>query len=350
MKNLMVTGGCGFMGSNFIRYLFTEADFSGRVINVDALTYAGNPENLKDIEEKFSDRYSFVHSDICDSKAIDAVFNEYNIDSVCHFAAETHVDRSIRGPSDFIRTNIEGTFNLLESTRAFQDRMLLFHHISTDEVFGSLGKKGYFTEKTPYDPSSPYSASKAAADHLVMAYHRTYQLPITISNCSNNYGPYQFPEKLIPLMILNAIEGKSLPVYGTGENVRDWIFVDDHSRAVWTIMRKGKKGDTYNIGGKGEIKNIDVVKMICDILDAMGVNNDFAPRRELIMFVEDRKGHDFRYAMDFSKLKNELGWTPVETFETGLKKTIDWYLEHTDWIQRVKSGAYQKWIKTHYGE
>lgn len=349
MKNLMVTGGCGFMGSNFIRYLLTEADFSGRVINVDALTYAGNPENLADIEKNFSDRYSFVHENICDSKAIDTLFKEFHIDSVCHFAAETHVDRSIRGPSDFIRTNIEGTFNLLESARAFKDTIHLFHHISTDEVFGSLGKKGYFTEETPYDPSSPYSASKAAADHLVTAYHKTYELPTTISNCSNNYGPYQFPEKLIPLMIHNAIEGKSLPVYGTGENVRDWIYVDDHSRAVWTIMKKGKKGHAYNIGGKSEMRNIDVVKMICDIIDGMGVRNEFSPRRELITSVEDRKGHDFRYAMDFSKLTNELGWVPTESFATGLKKTIDWYFEHTKWIEGVKSGDYRKWIETHYG-
>jgi len=349
MENLLVTGGCGFMGSDFIRYLLTESDFNGRVINLDTLTYAGNPENLNGMDERFSDRYFFVKADICDPKALDRVFEEFSIDSVCHFAAETHVDRSIMGPSAFIRTNIEGTFNLLESARLRLDKISLFHHISTDEVYGSLGEKGYFTEDTPYNPSSPYSASKAASDHLVSAYNRTYHLPITISNCSNNYGPYQFPEKLIPLMILNAIEGKPLPVYGTGKNIRDWIYVKDHSRAVWAIMKKGEKGGKYHIGGKYEMRNIDVVEMICDLLDSIKVKKDSAPRRNLITFVEDRKGHDFRYAMDFTKLENELRWTPAESFETGLKKTIDWYLNHNDWVQRVKSGEYRNWIKTHYG-
>jgi len=349
MKNLLVTGGCGFMGSNFIRYLLTESDFKGRIINVDALTYAGNPENLSGIEDRFSGRYSFVHANICDPQALDTIFKEFHVDAVCHFAAESHVDRSIRGPAEFIRTNIEGTFNLLETARSCPDTLKLFHYISTDEVYGSLGAEGYFTEDTPYDPSSPYSASKAAADHLVKAYSRTYHLPVTISNCSNNYGPYQFPEKLIPLMILNAVEGKSLPVYGAGENVRDWIYVDDHSRAVWTIMQKGKRGDAYNIGGKGERRNSDVVEMICDLIDEMKGKPGSQTRRGLITFVEDRKGHDFRYAMDFSKLHNELGWAPLESFDTGLKKTIDWYLNHTDWIKSVQSGDYRKWIETQYG-
>jgi dTDP-glucose 4,6-dehydratase len=350
MKNLLVTGGCGFMGSNFIRYLLTESDFSGHIINLDALTYAGNLENLAGIDDKFSDRYIFIQADICNPKELGNVFDKYHIDSICHFAAETHVDRSIRGPSEFIRTNIEGTFNLLESARSHQEKINLFHYISTDEVYGSLGDEGYFKEDTPYDPSSPYSASKAASDHLVNAYHKTYQLPVTISNCTNNYGPYQFPEKLIPLMILNAIEGKPLPVYGKGNNIRDWIYVKDHSKAVWTIMKKGKRGSKYNIGGKNEMRNIDVVEMICDSIDNLGLKKEFAPRRNLISFVEDRMGHDFRYAMDFAKLENELGWAPEESFETGLKKTIDWYLGNTDWVARVKSGEYRKWIKEHYGE
>ena len=349
MENLLVTGGCGFMGSNFIHYLLSESDFNGRIINMDALTYAGNLENLSGIDEKFSNRYFFVHADICDPKAVHRIFEEFDIDAICHFAAETHVDRSIWGPATFIRTNIEGTFNLLESARLNKDNIRLFHHISTDEVYGSLGDEGCFTEDTPYNPSSPYSASKAASDHLVNAYSRTYQLPVTISNCSNNYGPCQFPEKLIPLMILNAVEGKPLPVYGQGNNVRDWIYVEDHSRAVWTIMKNAEKGSKYHIGGKSEMRNIDVVEMICDLIDEMDLKKEFKPRRNLIAFVDDRMGHDFRYAMDFTKLKSDLGWTPVESFETGLKKTIDWYLENTDWVERVKSGEYREWIEKHYG-
>lgn len=336
------------MGSNFIHYVLAESNFNGRIINLDALTYAGNLENLTGIDERFPGRYVFVQADICDEKAVRRIFEEFEIDTICHFAAETHVDRSIREPSSFIRTNIEGTFNLLEAARSCKKNIYRFHHISTDEVYGSLDKGGYFTEDTPYDPSSPYSASKAASDHLVNAYSRTYHLPVTISNCSNNYGPFQFPEKLIPLMILNASEGKALPVYGKGNNIRDWIFVSDHSRAVWTIMKKGKKGSKYNIGGKSEMRNIDVVEMICDSIDKMVPEKEFKARRRLITFVEDRMGHDFRYAMDFTKLKNELGWTPVETFETGLKKTIDWYLGHREWVDRVKSGEYRDWVETHY--
>jgi dTDP-glucose 4,6-dehydratase len=348
MKNLLVTGGCGFIGSNFIHYLFSEQQFDGRVINVDKLTYAGNVENLAGVAEAYPDRYTFSQTDICDREALDRLFEDHAIDAVCHFAAESHVDRSILGPDDFIRTNILGTFNLLEITRKRKDQVLLFHHVSTDEVYGSLGAVGLFTEETPYDPSSPYSASKASSDHLVRAYHRTYGLPLTLSNCSNNYGPYQFPEKLIPLMVLNARAGKSLPVYGQGLNVRDWLYVEDHCRAVWTIMHKGRRGQTYNIGGRCEMKNIDVVAMICSILDSLEPLENGCARKELITFVKDRPGHDLRYAIDFSKINHELGWAPAETFESGLKKTIAWYIDNEDWTRRVQSGAYRQWIDTQY--
>jgi dTDP-glucose 4,6-dehydratase len=352
MKNLLVTGGCGFIGTNFIQYLLQDqdeaADFKGRIINVDKLTYAGNPENLAGFENQFPGRYHFIESDICDFKAMAGIFETYEIDTVCHFAAESHVDRSILEPADFIKTNILGTYNLIELARENLDKMILFHHISTDEVFGSLAKDGYFTEKTPYDPSSPYSASKASSDHLVRAYYRTYGLPVTISNCSNNYGPYQFPEKLVPLMILNALENKPLPVYGDGMNVRDWLYVIDHCRAIWLVMNNGKKGETYNIGGHCEMHNIDVVRMICDILDQQAPEKGAEPRRELITFVKDRPGHDRRYAIDSSKLQNGLGWVPAESFETGMHKTIDWYLNNREWADRVRSGEYRKWIKRHY--
>lgn len=348
MKNLLVTGGCGFIGSNFIHYLFSGQHFDGRVINVDKLTYAGNIENLDGLAKQYPDRYIFSQADICDQEAIDRVFEEYAIDAVCHFAAESHVDRSILGPDDFIRTNILGTFNLLEITRKRMDQVFLFHHVSTDEVYGSLGESGLFTEETPYDPSSPYSASKASSDHLVRAYHRTYGMPTTLSNCSNNYGPFQFPEKLIPLIILNAREGKSLPVYGQGLNVRDWLYVEDHCRAVWTIMQKGQKGQTYNIGGQCEMKNIDVVHIICDILDTLEPLSGTDTRKDLIAFVKDRPGHDLRYAIDFGKIKRELGWMPEETFESGLKKTIEWYIDNEKWTRRVQSGAYRQWIDTQY--
>jgi dTDP-glucose 4,6-dehydratase len=348
MKNLLVTGGCGFIGANFIRYLFSNSSFSGRIINVDKLTYAGNPENLEGIKEKFPRRYYFIKADICDAKAMAEVFEKYEIDAICHFAAESHVDRSIVKPDTFIKTNIEGTFNLLEQARFCKDRLVLFHHVSTDEVFGSLGKDGYFTEETPYDPSSPYSASKAASDHLVRAYNRTYGLPVTISNCSNNYGPYQFPEKLIPLMVLNALDRKPLPVYGDGKNVRDWLYVKDHCKAVWTIMKKGRRGQTYNIGGNCEMYNIDVVNKLCDMLDAIKPGVAGKPGRDLITFVKDRPGHDLRYAMDFSRLKNELGWKPDESFETGIEKTIKWYIDNKGWVERVRSGEYLKWIDQQY--
>ncbi|PXF60174.1 MAG: dTDP-glucose 4,6-dehydratase [Deltaproteobacteria bacterium] len=348
MKNMLVTGGCGFIGTNFIRYLLKESDFSGRVINVDKLTYAGNPENLFDIERDFHERYIFVKADICDRDGIAGIFNDFEIDTVCHFAAESHVDRSIVSPDAFVRTNIIGTFNLLESAKSNQDRLQLFYHISTDEVFGSLGKEGFFTEETPYRPNSPYSASKAASDHLVRAYYKTYGLPVIISNCSNNYGPYQFPEKLIPLIILNALEGKPLPVYGDGRYVRDWLYVRDHCIAIWELIRNGKTGNMYNIGGNNEVENINLVEIICDILDGLQKLKDNKSRRELIIFVKDRPGHDRRYAIDSTKLKKELGWVPDESLETGIHKTIKWYLDNQEWIGRVKSREYQTWIKEHY--
>ncbi|MFH0843970.1 MAG: dTDP-glucose 4,6-dehydratase [Pseudomonadota bacterium] len=349
MKNLLVTGGCGFIGSNFIRYTLEESDFEGRVINVDKLTYAGNPENLSDIIERFPDRYIFIKADICEREKMAHLFREFKIDAVCHFAAESHVDRSIIWPDSFVQSNIIGTFTLLELARAHGDRLELFHHISTDEVFGSLGDQGFFTEETPYKPSSPYSASKAASDHLVRAYHKTYDLPVTISNCSNNYGAHQFPEKLVPLMILNALEYKPLPVYGDGRHVRDWLYVRDHCTALWMIMKRGKKGDTYNIGGGMEMENIKLVELICDTLDEFLKRGDKKSRREWITFVKDRPGHDRRYAIDFSKLKGELGWRPEESIETGIGKTIQWYLHNQEWINRVKSGEYQSWINRHYG-
>lgn len=349
MKNLLVTGGAGFIGVNFIRYLLEESDFDGRIINVDKLTYAGNPESLSDIETVYSDRYVFVKEDIVNEDKLKVVFDKYEIDSICNFAAESHVDRSIASPYEFIRTNILGTYNLLELARQRGGRIKLFHHISTDEVFGSLGEKDYFTENTPYRPNSPYSASKASSDHLVRSYFKTYNLPVTISNCSNNYGPFQFPEKLIPLMILNAVEDKALPVYGDGLNIRDWLYVRDHCTAIWTIMKKGRIGDTYNIGGGNEMENIKVVEMVCDYLDVIeGKRPNRETRRSLISFVTDRPGHDRRYAIDSNKIINELGWMPVESFETGLLKTVKWYLSNKEWTDNVRSGEYRNWIKNHY--
>ena len=356
MHHLLVTGGCGFIGSNFIRYLVngsdsgSEAVYQGRIINVDKLTYAGNPDNLRDIEQNHADRYVFVKADICDMDAMRAVFNDYRIDAVCHFAAESHVDRSIVAPDDFIRTNVQGTFNLLELAREFSDRLIRFHHISTDEVYGSLGQDGFFTEDTPYNPSSPYSASKASSDHLVRAYAHTYGLPVTISNCSNNYGPFQFPEKLIPLMILNALEGRSLPVYGDGLHIRDWLYVADHCAAVWLIINSGKPGYTYNIGGRCEMTNLEVVRLVCDLLDRKQPDSKIGSREQLIRFVKDRPGHDRRYAIDCSRLQTTLGWSPKESFQTGLSRTIDWYLENHAWVERVKSGAYRKWVEQQYGD
>jgi dTDP-glucose 4,6-dehydratase len=346
----MVTGGCGFIGSVFIRHLLLESDFDGCIVNVDKLTYAGNPENLADVARKHPERYVFIQADICDADAIRQAFDTYAIDAVCNFAAESHVDRSIVAPDAFIKTNIQGTFNLLEAARQNLDQIVRFHHVSTDEVYGSLGADGLFTEQSPYRPNSPYSASKAASDHLVRAYCKTYDLPVTLSNCSNNYGPYQFPEKLIPLMILNALDDKSLPVYGDGRNIRDWLYVKDHCRAVWEIMKNGTRGQTYNLGGRCELANIDTVKMICDLLDDMQPREDRTSRRDLISFVKDRPGHDLRYAIDCSKVEKELGWVPLESFESGLRKTIQWYMDNSQWVERVKSGEYRKWMEQHYHE
>lgn len=335
LNNILVTGGAGFIGSNFIRYMFGETGFKGKIINADKLTYAGEKKNLDDIETEYGGkRYFFTKTDICDRKEINNLFKKHDIDTVVHFAAESHVDRSITGPADFIHTNIVGTFTLLEAAREFWEpgEGNLFHHISTDEVYGSLGDEGYFLESTPYDPQSPYSASKASSDHLVRAYANTYKLPITVSNCSNNYGPYQFPEKLIPLMIRFALEGKDLPVYGDGANIRDWLYVTDHCSAIWKILTEGERGETYNIGGDSEKKNIDVVKEICSILDNIhpvsenpgsGCEKSYS---ELIKFVTDRPGHDRRYAIDCEKIKNNLGWTPSVSFNEGLDSTIRWYL------------------------
>ncbi len=349
MLNLLVTGGCGFIGSNFIRFLLEESSFTGRVINVDKLTYAGNPESLENIKGEFKDRYIFEKADICDMSAMEAIFKTYSIDAVCHFAAESHVDRSIASPEVFIDTNVKGTFNLLECARKCGEDFLLFHHVSTDEVYGTLGKTGYFTESTPYAPNSPYSASKASSDHLVRAYHETYGLPVTLSNCSNNYGPFQFPEKLIPLMVLNAMEGKPLPIYGDGTNVRDWLYVRDHCTAVWTIMERGRKGRTYNIGGECEMENRQIVHRVCSIIDAAGKKSaDVDSSMDLIRFVKDRPGHDFRYAIDCSRIKGELGWKPEESFDTGIEKSVEWYFNNMKWVERIKSGEYLNWIESHY--
>jgi len=338
---VVVTGGAGFIGSALVRMLISETDVE--VINIDKLTYAGNLASLEKIAQ--SPRYRFVRADICDRPIIEDLFEEIQPDLIMHLAAESHVDRSIDGPATFIETNIVGTYTLLDVARAYWSNLaphrkdnFRFHHVSTDEVFGSLGRDGHFTEASPYSPNSPYSASKASSDHLVRAWHHTYGFPIILTNCSNNYGPYQFPEKLIPLMILNGLEGKPLPIYGAGENVRDWLYVDDHASALWIAARNGNVGETYNIGGEAELRNIDVVEEICDVLDDICPSAN--PRRELITFVADRPGHDARYAMDISKIKRELGWCPRETFETALRKTVIWYLENSQWWQDIRSGRY----------
>ena len=345
-KIFLVTGGSGFIGANFIQYLLKN-DLAKKIINLDKLTYAGNPQNLLKFEH--DDRYVFNQGDICDQEHVRELIQLHHPDIIVNFAAESHVDRSIDGPGEFIKTNISGTYTLLqESLRYYQSlendkqKKFRFHHVSTDEVFGSLGEDGFFTEETPYDPSSPYSASKAASDHLVRAWERTYGLPIIISNCSNNYGPYQFPEKLIPLMILNCLAEESLPVYGTGENVRDWLYVDDHCEAIYTIIEKGKIGETYNVGGNNEIQNIEIVNTICSILDEIKPSENGNSYTDLITYVKDRPGHDFRYAIDSSKLKNELNWSPNETFESGIKKTINWYLENQSWWQDIQNSTYQQ--------
>ena len=343
---ILVTGGCGFIGTNFIKYIFDKTKY--KIINIDALTYAGNIKNLIDIENK--DRYYFERANICDAKKVNSIFEKYKPDCIVHFAAESHVDRSIFGPKDFMYTNIIGTFTLLEAARnLWKDNVdgKLFHHISTDEVYGSLSDTGYFYETTAYDPRSPYSASKASSDHIVKAYYHTYNLPVTISNCSNNYGPYQFPEKLIPLIISNIIEEKDLPIYGDGKNIRDWIFVEDHNNAVFDIIHNGRVGETYNIGGENEIANIDMVNILCEKL-AYKMNKEKNYYKKLIKFVKDRAGHDRRYAINCDKIKKELGWKRQYDFNTAIDITIDWYLNNKEWIYDVKSGEYKKWIELNY--
>jgi dTDP-glucose 4,6-dehydratase len=338
---VLVTGGAGFIGVNFVRHML-ESDSQVRIVNLDALTYAGSLSSLEGVEQRHPARYRFVHGSICDERQVESLFQEEPFDTVVHFAAESHVDRSITGPRAFIETNITGTYVLLQhALAAWRSRPeFRFHHVSTDEVYGSLGATGRFTEETPYDPSSPYSASKAASDHLVRAWHRTYGLPATISNCSNNYGPYQFPEKLIPLMICSALAGKPLPVYGTGSNVRDWLHVADHCRAVDCIVRNGTPGRTYNVGGDNEWKNLDIVQLICDLLDQKRPRSA-GSYRELITFVADRPGHDLRYAIDAARIGSELGWKPKYTFESGLSETIDWFLSSSSWLTAIAESRYQ---------
>lgn len=343
---ILVTGGAGFIGANFLNLLVPRHP-EHHFINLDKLTYAANPLSLSAIDT--SSNYGMVVADIVDYAAVDAVFEEHKPELVVHFAAESHVDRSISGPAPFIKSNIEGTFNLLEACRKhWTPGEGLFHHVSTDEVYGSLGDTGLFTETTRYDPSSPYSASKAASDHLVRAYQRTFKIPMKLTNCSNNYGPYQFPEKLIPLMILNAQSRKPLPVYGEGLNVRDWLYVTDHCEAIWNVIERGTVGETYNIGGHNEVRNIDVVKTLCAIV-AEETNSPVPELEGLITYVKDRPGHDMRYAIDASKIQAELGWTPKETFETGMRRTVQWYLTNTEWVDRIRTGDYRKWIEENYG-
>ena len=345
--NILITGGAGFIGSAVVRHVVDNTSYN--IVNIDKLTYAGNLESLDGVEG--NSRYVFMQTDICDAERISFILNKYQPDVIMHLAAESHVDRSIDGPGEFIQTNIVGTYVLLEQARSYwqalkgdKKKNFKFHHVSTDEVYGDLeGVDDLFTEQTPYAPSSPYSASKASSDHLVRAWQRTFGLPTLITNCSNNYGPYQFPEKLIPLIILNALEGKNLPIYGNGKQIRDWLYVDDHARALLHVALNGKAGETYNIGGHNEIQNIDVVKCVCSILDELipsqidGINR----YEELITYVSDRAGHDVRYAIDAAKIENELGWTPNETFATGIRKTVQWYLDNSIWCDRVKSGSYQ---------
>ncbi len=345
-KNILITGGAGFIGSHVVR-LFVKQYPEYTIINLDSLTYAGNLENISDL--KNAPNYRFVKCDIRDKEALQSIFVQEAITDIIHLAAESHVDRSISGPMDFITTNIVGTANLLEIARTnwATNEGHVFYHISTDEVYGSLGKEGFFTETTAYDPKSPYSASKASSDHLVNAYAHTYGLPVKMSNCSNNYGSHQFPEKLIPLMINNIKENKPLPIYGTGENVRDWLWVEDHARAIDTIFHTGKEGETYNIGGWNEWTNIDLVKELCRLMD-VNANRPIGTSVKLLTFVEDRAGHDMRYAIDATKIKNDLDWTPSIQFEEGLEKTVDWYLENEDWIKRITSGDYQDYYNQHY--
>ena len=342
---IIVTGGAGFIGSAVIRQYINDTEHE--VINLDALTYAGNLESLTEVSA--NPRYSFEQVDIRDRDEVQHVFDQYHPDAIMHLAAESHVDRSIDGPADFILTNIVGTYNLLDVAKQYWDSLegdkksqFRFHHVSTDEVYGDLEATGYFTEETAYDPSSPYSASKASSDHLVRAWHRTYGFPVVVTNCSNNYGAYQFPEKLIPLVTLNALEGKPLPIYGKGDQIRDWLHVDDHARALRLVLEKGRTGETYNIGGHNEKTNLDVVKTICKLLDKLVPDSPNIPHESLITYVTDRPGHDLRYAIDADKIAAELGWMPEETFESGIEKTIYWYLENSEWCQHVQDGSYQR--------
>ena len=343
---ILVTGGAGFIGSAVIRHIIHNTD--DEVLNIDKLTYAGNLESLKDIDR--NPRYNFKQIDICNTDSLKQAFDSFQPDLVMHLAAESHVDRSIDGPAEFITTNIVGTYTLLEAARQYWQALdqskkatFKFHHISTDEVYGDLeGTTDLFTETTPYAPSSPYSASKASSDHLVRAWHRTYGFPILVTNCSNNYGPYHFPEKLIPLVILNALDGKPLPIYGKGNQIRDWLYVEDHARALYKVVIEGKVGETYNIGGHNEKQNIEVVKTICRILDELKPQENGQPYESLITFVKDRPGHDLRYAIDASKIANELNWTPTETFDSGIRKTVGWYLNNMEWCSRVQDGSYQR--------
>lgn len=351
---ILVTGGAGFIGSALVRHIITHTNDS--VVNLDKLTYAGNLESLASVAKH--ERYTFERVDICDRAALDRIFRKHAPDMVMHLAAESHVDRSISGPSDFIQTNIVGTYVLLEAARDYWNSLdaqkherFRFHHISTDEVYGDLeGLDEMFTETTAYQPSSPYSASKASSDHLVRAWGRTYGMPTIITNCSNNYGPYHFPEKLIPLVILNALEGKPLPIYGKGDQIRDWLYVEDHARALHKVVTEGRVGDTYNIGGHNEKKNIEVVHALCLLLDELRPESPFRPHAQLITYVQDRPGHDYRYAIDAGKVQRDLGWVPEETFESGIRKTVEWYLNNQSWVEHVKSGNYQQWIDQNYSE
>lgn len=344
-KTLIITGGAGFIGSALIRRLITQSDYL--IINVDKLTYAGNLESLASIAAH--PNYTFVEADICDANKMSDIFSRFQPDAVMHLAAESHVDRSIDGPADFVQTNLVGTYTILEAARSYWNTLsstnakaFRFHHISTDEVYGSLGDTGLFEETTPYQPNSPYSATKAGSDHLVRAWHHTFGLPVLMTNCSNNYGPFQFPEKLIPLMINNAVTGKSLPIYGNGDNIRDWLYVDDHVEALQLVLERGHVGESYNIGGFNEHTNVDVVETLCDILDELLPGSMHLPHKNLIEFVTDRPGHDQRYAIDASKIQRELNWQPRETFATGLRKTVQWYLDNHEWSQRVMDGSYQQ--------
>ena len=355
-SSILVTGGAGFIGSTFILDWLRPGAEMGPVVNLDKLTYAGNPETLASVQD--SPRYTFVHGDICDAELVTRLLEEFEPRAMVHFAAESHVDRSILGPDEFLRTNINGTFTLLQAARAYfqrldgaQRKQFRFLHVSTDEVFGSLEPGDpAFHEATPYSPRSPYAASKAASDHLVRAWAHTYGFPALITNCSNNYGPHQFPEKLIPLVLTYALKGKALPIYGDGQQVRDWLYVGDHASAIRVVLAEGRLGETYNIGGNNQRSNLEVVLAICALLDELVPRSAFRPHKQLLTYVQDRPGHDRRYAIDARKIECELGWKPAESFETGLRKTVQWYLDNTEWVERVTSGAYREWEQTNYGD